>query len=55
MLSTNFNREFDFPTCDILSALPAGVIAWREHKRLMLIAGAAAYLSAATLALSFIS
>jgi len=55
MLPTKFSRELERPVDDILSALPTQVIAWRAHKRLMLIAGATAYLSAATLLLPIIS
>ncbi len=55
MLFTKCRRDRDFPVHDILSALPTGIVAWRVHKRLMLVTGAAAYVSGATLLLPFLS
>ncbi|WP_347533479.1 hypothetical protein [Roseovarius sp. CAU 1744] len=55
MLSFGFARESDFPFGDVLSALPAEVVAWRAQRRMLLAFGAAGYLGAAFLVLSFLS
>ena len=55
MLFATTKREDDFPIQDLLSALPTGIAARRAHRRLMLVTGATAYVSGATLLLSFLS
>ncbi len=54
MLHMKISRERGFALCDVLSALPVEIIIWRTQMRLMLVAGATAYLSAANLLLSLL-